>query len=199
MQSEKLVEAAKSLIGKKYVWGGESPSEGGYDCSGLFYAAMHLIGEKIGRLSAQGYFNKYQQKPRHTYIYAGNVLFFGKDSNHITHMAIAIDHEKMIESVGNSKNTKKNPGKGVCINNIKRRSDLVAALDIFNDYNKYYPAYPGKSYKIDEVFGFIGAPYGSVYKRSYVAVLNGISNYKGTAAQNLQLIKLAKNGLLRRL
>ena len=196
---EMLINAAKSFKGKKYVWGGESDQEGGYDCSGLFYASMKKMGENISRLSAQGYFNKYATKPTHTVPLPGDVLFFGKDAKHITHMAIAINCITMIESIGSSKNTKSNPGKGVSQSNITRRSDLIRCVDIFNSYSKYYPAYTGSSLKIDVVFGAIGAPYGSVSKRSYTAVINGITGYKGTAAQNLKLIKLAKDGKLRRM
>lgn len=197
-QHKELVEAAKSFLGKKYVWGGECDSEGGYDCSGLIYASLTKIGYSIPRLNSQGYFNKYQSYPHKTPA-EGCLLFFGKDSKHITHIAIAVDAFYMIESIGSSKNNKKNPGKGVCISLIKRRSDLVASIDIFYNIEKYYPVYNGTSLKIDVVFGAIGAPYGNVSKRSYVAALNGVSNYKGTASQNLKLIKLAKSGKLRRL
>lgn len=198
MKNEDLVKAAKTLIGKKYVWGGECEYEGGYDCSGLFYASMKIMGEKIARLSSQGYFNKYRVKRKHAFPMCGDILFFGKSEDKISHMAIATSETMMIESRGNSKNTKVNPGKGVCISQIKRRSDLVAIIDIFSEENKYYPIYKGKSNRIDEVFGLIGAPYGNVSKRRLIAAINGIDNYKGTYLQNIKLVKLAKEGKLKR-
>ena len=198
IKGNNLILAAKSFLGKAYVWGGESDLEGGYDCSGLFYAAMLKAGEKIGRLSSQGYYNKYQTKTKYQFIEAGFILFFGKSTSKISHIAIAVDSKNMIESVGSSKNTKLNPGKGVCINPIKRRSDFICAIDIFEEFDRYYPAYKGPSLKIDVVFGAIGAPYGNVAKRLNVAKINGFSDYKGTYLQNLSLIRLAKAGKLKK-
>ena len=195
---EKLVIAAKSFLGKKYVWGGESDFEGGYDCSGLLYASYIKAGEKISRLSAQGYYNKFETKPHYLTPAAGDLLFFGKSKTKITHVAIAVDGKNMIESIGSSKNTKLNPGKGVCINPIKRRSDLIACIDIFEEHEVYYPRYSGNSLKIDIVFGEIGAPYGNVAKRFKVAKINGFGDYRGTYVQNIALIRLAKAGKLRK-
>lgn len=62
----------------------------------------------------------------------------------------------------------------------------------------YYKKYTGKSTKIDEVFKAVGAPYGNYKKRKPVADKNGVKNYSGTASQNLSLIKLAKNGKLKK-
>ena len=69
---------------------------------------------------------------------------------------------------------------------------------------QYYKKYTGDSYKIDEVFEAIGVP--AKYRRDKsgetssvrkpVAKANGISNYTGTAAQNMKLINLAKKGKL---
>lgn len=62
----------------------------------------------------------------------------------------------------------------------------------------YYPKYSGTSNLLDTIFRCIGAPYGNVAKRRPVANANGISGYCGSYAQNIQLIKLAKAGQLRR-
>ncbi len=65
----------------------------------------------------------------------------------------------------------------------------------------YYPKYTGKSAKIDVVLKAIGVPktqYGSWSKRKPVAKANGISNYTGTAQQNLKLVALAKSGTLKK-
>ena len=64
-----------------------------------------------------------------------------------------------------------------------------------------YKAYTGQSKQIDIVFRGSGVPekyIGNVMKRKPIATANGISNYKGTLAQNLQLVSLAKNGSLKR-
>jgi GH24 family phage-related lysozyme (muramidase) len=70
---------------------------------------------------------------------------------------------------------------------------------------KYYPKYTGDSPRVDEVLYAIGAysDYDMVQTKSYlrrkpIATANGIKNYSGTAAQNNKIIKLAKDGILRR-
>lgn len=122
MTTNDIVTTARSFLGKPYVWGGETDSEGGYDCSGFVYAVLNKCGMKVPRETAQGYSQLGQLV---TTIKAGDLLFFGSTSHKITHIAIAISDTQMIESLGTSKSTKANKGKGVCINNISRRSDLV--------------------------------------------------------------------------
>lgn len=63
----------------------------------------------------------------------------------------------------------------------------------------YFPKYNGKSLLIDTVFKAIGVPSsmrGKYKNRMPIAKANGISDYKGTAKQNLKLISLAKSGKL---
>lgn len=65
----------------------------------------------------------------------------------------------------------------------------------------YYPKYTGASTQIDVVLQ--GAQVENKYRGSYkarkpIAEANGIKNYKGSATQNIALIKLAKSGLLKR-
>lgn len=65
----------------------------------------------------------------------------------------------------------------------------------------YYKKYTGKSERIDDVLKVIGVPAkyrDNKAKRRPVAVKNGINGYKGTAEQNLKLIRLAKNGKLKK-
>ena len=71
--------------------------------------------------------------------------------------------------------------------------------------SKYYPKYTGDSPRVDEVLSVIGAnaDYDMTQTRPYlrrkpIATANGIKKYTGTAAQNIKIIKLAKDGKLRR-
>lgn len=71
----------------------------------------------------------------------------------------------------------------------------------------YYKKYTGQSGKIDEVFKAIGVSSKYIKDKSTetyavrkpVAAKNGISNYRGTYAQNTKLITLAKNGKLKKI
>lgn len=122
MTSNDVVRTARGYLGKPYVWGGESEAEGGYDCSGFVYSVLNKCGMKVPRTTAQGYSSLGKKV---TNIRSADLLYFGKSVKRITHIAIAINSTQMIESMGNSKNTKTNKGKGVSITDISHRNDLV--------------------------------------------------------------------------
>lgn len=65
----------------------------------------------------------------------------------------------------------------------------------------YYPAYTGNASGLDEILRAIGVPsqyIGNYNARKPIAAANGITNYEGTGAQNIQLKNLAKTGKLKR-
>lgn len=132
MTSNDIVRTARAYLGKPYVWGGESEAEGGYDCSGFVYSVLNKCGMKVPRTTAQGY--SFLGK-KVSNIQAGDLLYFGKSVKRITHMALAINSTQMIESVGNSKNTKTNKGRGISITNISHRNNLVLVKRI-TDFKK---------------------------------------------------------------
>lgn len=132
MTSNDIVRTARAYLGKPYVWGGESEAEGGYDCSGFVFSVLNKCGMKVPRTTAQGY-SALGKKV--TNIQSADLLYFGKSTERITHIAIAINGAQMIESIGNSKNTKTNKGKGVSITNISHRNDLVLVKRIV-DFKK---------------------------------------------------------------
>lgn len=132
MTSNDVVRTARGYLGKPYVWGGESEAEGGYDCSGFVYSVLNKCGMKVPRTTAQGYSSLGKKVSN---IQSADLLYFGKSVKRITHIAIAINSTQMIESQGNSKNTKTNKGKGVSITNISHRSDLVLVKRIV-DFEK---------------------------------------------------------------
>lgn len=74
------------------------------------------------------------------------------------------------------------------------------------DTTKYYPKYTGDSPRVDEVLKAVGSDkdYDMSQSKAYlrrkpIATANSIKNYTGTATQNNKIIKLAKDGKLRRL
>ena len=104
-----------------------------------------------------------------------------------------------------------NKAGGVVLRGLQRRR--AAEKELFDtpiktdktDTTKYYPKYTGDSPKVDEVLSAIGAnsDYDMTQTKAYlrrkpIAEANSIKNYTGTAAQNNKIIKLAKDGKLRR-
>ena len=123
MKPNELIDSFKKLLGKPYVWGAEHMCEGGYDCSGALYAASNNAGYEVPRLTAQG-FSKIGKNIPIGMQEPGDCLFFGSSTNKITHCAVYVGNGLMIESIGGKNNTKNNPGKGVVISKVTRRSDL---------------------------------------------------------------------------
>lgn len=120
-----IADAAQKYIGTPYVWGGESASEGGMDCSGFVYNALKDAGYNVDRTTAQGY-RSYGTSVSKSDMKPGDLVFFGKNNN-ASHIGIYIGNGQMIHSSGGSKNTKSNPGKGVSITNVDYRSDFLEA------------------------------------------------------------------------
>ena len=104
-----------------------------------------------------------------------------------------------------------NKAGGVVLRGLQRRR--AAEKELFDtpiEYNKtdskkYYSQYTGDSPRVDEVLSAIGAnsDYDLTQTKAYlrrkpIAIANGMKNYSGTAAQNNKIIKLAKDGKLRR-
>lgn len=46
-----VIDFASEKLGMRYVWGGESDAEGGFDCSGLLFYAFHKAGIDMPRVS----------------------------------------------------------------------------------------------------------------------------------------------------
>ena len=86
---------------------------------------------------------------------------------------------------------------------VKRRAEEQALFNkaVATTSSAYYPAYTGKLQNLDAILKAVGLPakyYGSVAKRrAYVTKAGIFNNYSGTYLQNIQLINLAKAGLLK--
>ncbi|WP_040207117.1 C40 family peptidase [Neobacillus jeddahensis] len=90
----KMVSTAKSLLGTPYVWAGSSTS--GFDCSGFIYYVANQAGNKVGRLSAAGYYDRsyYVDSPK-----AGDLVFFENTYKQgISHVGIYIGDNQFIHA-----------------------------------------------------------------------------------------------------
>lgn len=113
-------------LGTPYIWGGNDINKG-VDCSALI---CFLLRENklldIKDYSAQMLFDKFRGEfisPK-----SDALLFFGKDFQNISHIAIAIDEKFMLEAGGEGR-VPSDKG-SVRIKRIKNRHDLLCAMEI---------------------------------------------------------------------
>ena len=137
--SQELIEYARRWIGLPYIWGGNSPLDGGFDCSGFICWVLRregLVGEHED-LTAQGLHAKFK-KNGVLYLWTNSLtsltlVFYGKSVDDITHVAMVTDQYHVIEAGGGNSgcdSAEKAKALGACVRErpINHRSDVVAAL-----------------------------------------------------------------------
>lgn len=82
----KIVATALQYQGVPYVWGGASPSDGGFDCSGLVQYAYSQNNIDIPR-TAQEQYNQ-STKIDKSQLQLGDLIFTGSSSDNITHVVM---------------------------------------------------------------------------------------------------------------
>ncbi|MEU4898016.1 NlpC/P60 family protein [Streptomyces sp. NPDC044780] len=93
----KVVAFARRQLGTPYVWGGDGPAEGGFDCSGLTKAAYATIHINLPRV-AQAQYDAGPRLPAGTPLLPGDLLFFGTSPRAVTHVGIYSGHHHMIDA-----------------------------------------------------------------------------------------------------
>lgn len=130
---ELLKAYALSFVGLAYRWGGDDPIDG-FDCSGLVQEILASVGlDPKGDQTAQGLYDHFAPISEHGVLQLGTLLFFGKSTREITHVAFALDQYRMLEAgAGGSKTLTRQDAitqnAYARIRPIDNRLDLVAAL-----------------------------------------------------------------------
>ena len=89
-----IAEYALAFLGRPYIWGGDGSGRfhGGFDCSGLVVECLQATGWLQGDHTAQGIYTALKKagwgEVALPHVVANDILFFGKDTSHITHVAI---------------------------------------------------------------------------------------------------------------
>ncbi|OLS41111.1 LysM peptidoglycan-binding domain-containing protein [Bacillus sp. MRMR6] len=89
-----LIDIAKSLMGIRYAWGGQTVN--GFDCSGFIYYVVNKSGKSIVRTSADGYHNRsyYVNQPQ-----IGDLVFFQNTYKQgISHLGFYIGNNQFIHA-----------------------------------------------------------------------------------------------------
>ena len=127
-----IIAVAKQLMGVPYLWGGTSCKE--VDCSGMTKTAYFSQGIILARDASQQ--ARYGEHPDFNDLQSllpGDLLFFGRSAQRITHVGLYLGNDKYINAAGL-----------VCINTVNPkapdfttsdRKDLVAAGRIMNSLN----------------------------------------------------------------
>jgi cell wall-associated NlpC family hydrolase len=89
------VQYALAQLGTPYRWGGEEP--GGFDCSGLVQAAYQAAGLALPRTAQQQY-DAGPLLPAGTPLQPGDLVFFGSDGAHVTHVGLIVGPDQMVDA-----------------------------------------------------------------------------------------------------
>lgn len=129
--AQKVVATARKLFGTPYLWGGTSTK--GVDCSGLIKTAYFSQGLILARdASQQARYGESLDVTKDEFE-TGDLLFFGRSKERITHVALYMGNNHYIHSSGRVK-----------INSLdsldsdfdpRRKAELVASSRVLNSLN----------------------------------------------------------------
>ena len=94
---QQIAEYACGFKGSKYVYGGMSPS--GFDCSGLVTYVYKQYGISVTR-NASGQYRDNGVHINKSDLYPGDLVFFSRNGNSVTHVGIYIGNNKFVHASG---------------------------------------------------------------------------------------------------
>lgn len=111
---QRLAKTGLRFLGVPYLWGGNTPN--GFDCSGLVQRIFRLNGVLLPRDSdMQALVGRERAVENPSDIEPGDLLFFGRSSDAITHVALVLPDRKLLHSFGQ-----------VVVNSLDTGSDLYS-------------------------------------------------------------------------
>ncbi|MFV0592090.1 MAG: NlpC/P60 family protein [Draconibacterium sp.] len=130
-EAANIIKTAKKMLGSPYLWGGTSTK--GIDCSGFTKTAYFSQGIMLARDASQQALYGEQLNIRNFGFQPGDLLFFGRSKERITHVGMYIGNDRFIHSSGrvrinsfNADDEDYEPG---------RKKSLVAACRVLNSLN----------------------------------------------------------------
>jgi cell wall-associated NlpC family hydrolase len=123
---EEMIEYGKRFIGCPYRWGGNGPQ---FDCSGFVQECLMGVGlDPRGDQTAQALYDELLTSGWKIFQARGSIMFFGKNTHKITHVAIALDeNDFMLECGGGGRYTASEMN-GAMVRIRPVRSDHIVSL-----------------------------------------------------------------------
>ncbi|MDP3432064.1 MAG: C40 family peptidase [Bacteroidota bacterium] len=129
---EAILSVAKKLLGVPYLWGGTSCK--GVDCSGMTKTAYYSQGIILARdASQQARYGEHPDFNEIPNLQPGDLLFFGRSAQRITHVGIHMGDGRYIHASGMVRINSIDPKAPDF--NLSLRKNLVAASRILNSLN----------------------------------------------------------------
>ncbi len=128
---ENIIASAKELLGRPYLWGGTSTK--GVDCSGFTKTAYYSQGVMLARDASQQARYGEQLDITDFQFQPGDLLFFGRSKDRITHVGLYIGSNRFIHSSGRVKINSFQAEDEDFDEGLKKR--LVAACRVLNSLN----------------------------------------------------------------
>lgn len=161
-----------------------------YDCSGLGVKFMLDNGLISYDTTADGLYRKCDKISAAEAV-PGDFVFLLNGSGKATHIGYVVENGYVVHALDQKK--------GVIKEKLSARKWVYGRPNFAFEFDtagvEYYPKYTGTSGSIVNVMRSYGEDSSFAF-RGKVAYANGVNDYKGTAAQNLALVKLAKEGKL---
>lgn len=106
LTDKNLIQQASDFLGYQYIWGGTTPK--GFDCSGLIQTVFKLCSCVLPRDS---FLQQQHNLVSHNYEDArpGDLLFFGKTTDRVTHVGLCLGHDRFIHASGWVRENSLNP------------------------------------------------------------------------------------------
>lgn len=129
---KKMLTFAKQLLGSPYLWGGTSCKA--MDCSGLTRTAYFSQGIILARdASQQALFGEHPDFKNISSLQPGDLLFFGRNADRITHVGLYLENGRYIHASGLVQISSVDPNDPAY--NVTDKKDFVAASRILNSLN----------------------------------------------------------------
>ena len=120
-----IINTANKFLGIPYLWGGTSAK--GFDCSGFVQTIFRLLNVKLPRdakkMAEIG--REITASRNFSNLEVGDLLFFGKTYQRITHVAISLGKDQFIHSEGYVRVNNLDPGQPL-FNEYRRKTFLKA-------------------------------------------------------------------------